>query len=263
MGKDVKLEASRNSGILITRGTTVQIPAGGLRIRLGLEPRVDPVAVQLALNVWLPWLEIALTHLGNARAEHERLLKTRDAGGEVGEPLLMESRAAMQAMVAAAISFDALHAAAKDRISLPPSLSKRWREKSTARYRQVTEVFRRAFCLKKQSTANVRVVAKELYRFRDTAVHPPASFGAPVVHPDLGSGAERRLVIFGFSNAQMVVRAALAYVKILPSRPMECATEPMKQLARDMLTLGEPLFQQWGEQYGSLLEEPEDTKVSR
>ena len=132
--------ASRG-GILVTRGTNVRIPAGGLRIALGSEPQMEPVTLQLALNMWLPWLEIALEHLAEARTQHERLLEEIESGGEAGGALVMESRAAMQAMVAAAISFDALYASAKERISLPPSLVQRWRERGTARYRQVTEGF--------------------------------------------------------------------------------------------------------------------------
>ena len=253
---------STQHGILVTRGTTLQIPAGGLQIELGTEPKMKLVTLHLALNMWLPWLEIALEHLAEARAQHERLIAERDRGGEVGDPLVRESRAAMQAMVAAAISFDALYATAKERITLPPSLVQRWRDRGTARYRQVTEVFRRAFGLRKHSTANVRGIAKELYRFRDMAVHPPASFGAPVLHPDLGSGVERRLVVFSYANAQLAVRAALAYIKILPSRPMDRASESMKQLAADMLTLGEPLFREWEELYGPLLGEPEDPRAA-
>jgi hypothetical protein len=258
MADEVDPEATPSKGVLITRGMSIRIPAGGLRIRLGPDPGVDPITLHVALNMWLPWLEIVMANLDEARTQHERLLQTRDTGGKVGEHLVNESRAAMQAMTAAAISFDALYAMAKDRIGLPPSLTQRWRDKGTARYSQVTEVFRRAFCLKKQSTANVRSVAKELYRFRDLAVHPPASYAAPIVRPDLGSATEWRLVTFSFSNAQLAVRAALAYMKILPSRPMERATGPMQQLAKDLLALGDPLFQRWEEQYGPLLDEPAD-----
>lgn len=68
--------------------------------------------------------------------------------------------------------------------------------------------------------------------------------------------------MFGFSNAKMGVRAALAYVKILPSRPMERAPEAMKQLASEMLTLGEPLFQRWENEYGPLLDQPETDEPS-
>jgi hypothetical protein len=258
MTHENKPEQPQSGGILITRGTSIQIPAGGLRIRLGSDPGVDPVTLHLALNMWLPWLEIAMEHLHEAKTQHDLLIAARDSGGQVAEPLVRESQAAMQAMVAAAISFDALYAAAKERISLPPSVIKRWRERGTARYSQVSEVLRRAFCLKKQSTANVRSVTKELYRFRDIAVHPPASYSQPILHPDLASGTERRLVIFSFSNAQPAVRAALAYVKILPSRPLDRATGPMKQLAADMLKLGEPLFEQWEAEYGPLLDQPDD-----
>lgn len=115
--------------------------------------------------------------------------------------------------------------------------------------------------MQKQSTANVRGIAKELYRFRDMAVHPPAAFSEPVLHTDLGSGVERRVVVFSYANARQAVRAALAYIKILPSRPLDRATDSMRQLAADMLKFGEPLFEEWESQYGSLLDEPEDERT--
>jgi hypothetical protein len=220
----------------------------------------EMLSLHVSLSMWLPWLEIAMSHLDEAQAQHENLLRARDSGGAVGAALEGESRAAMQAMMAAAIAMDALCATAKDRITLPPSLTRKWRESGTARYAQVTEVLRRAFCLKKQSTANVRGVMKELYRFRDLAVHPQGAYSEPVLHPDLGSGTDRRLVTFSFDNARQLVRAAVAYVKILPSRPLDHATEPVQQLAKDLLSLGEPLFVRWEERYGALLEEPTETE---
>jgi hypothetical protein len=34
--------------------------------------------------MWLPWLEIAMSHLDEAQAQHENLLRARDSGGDVG-----------------------------------------------------------------------------------------------------------------------------------------------------------------------------------
>ena len=249
-------EPRERGGILVTRGMGLSIPAGGLTIAMGPDGlKAEPLTVHVSLSMWLHWLEIAMSHLDEAQAQHAALLRARDDGGDVGGPLEAESRAAMQAVVAAAIAIDSLYALAKDKITLPAGLTASWRQKGTARYRQVTEVFRRAFCLKKQGTANVRLVMKEIYRFRDLAVHPQGTSTAPVLHPDLGSGTEWRFVAFRFENARQIVRSALAYVKILPSRPMDRATEPMQQLAKDLLSLGEPLVSAWDERYGALLDE--------
>jgi len=250
-----RAKPSKNRGILVTRGVSLRIPAGGLKISLC---EACTCSVQVNLNIWLHWLEIAMSHLEEAQVQHEALLRAREDGREVNGVLEGESRAAMQAVMAAAIAIDALYATAKDKIALPPE-SKKWRQKGTARYAQVTEVFRRAFCLKKQSTAYLRGVIKELYRFRDLAVHPPGIYSKPVLHPDLCTGVEWRFVTFSFNNARQLVRAALAYVKILPSRPMDRAPERMQQLAKDLLSSGEPLFLLWEERYGTLLDQQAET----
>ena len=67
-------------------------------------------------------------------------------------------------------------------------------------------------------------------------------------------------VTFSFDNARQLVRAAIAYVKILPSRPLDRATEPMQQLAKELLSLGEPLFVQWEERHGALLDQPTEAE---
>ncbi|MGO9570152.1 MAG: hypothetical protein ACLP5H_21695 [Desulfomonilaceae bacterium] len=249
-------EPPKGGGILVPRGMGLSIPAGALTISMGPDGlKAELLTVHVRLSMWLYWLEIAMFHLDEAQTQNAALLQARDDGGDVGGPLEAEFRAAMQAVVAAAIAIDSLYALVKDKIKVPADLTECWRQKRRARYVQVTEIFRLAFCLKKQGTANVRGVMKEIYRFRDLAVHPQGTSTAPVLHPDLGSATEWRFVTFRFENARQVVRAAIAYVKILPSRPMDRATEPMQQLAKDLLSLGEPLFSAWDKRYGALLDD--------
>lgn len=250
---------SKCSGILVGRGTRVSIPAGGLTINLGSPGQQLAVDVHLQLNMWFYWLEIALSHLGTAKNHHATLLRARHDGEALQPALDDETRSGMQAIMAAAIAVDALYADVADRLPVQRDLRKQWREKGTARYAQVTEVFRRAFGLRRQGTANLRLTLKELYHFRDLAVHPDARASTPVLYPDLQVGVEWRLVAFGFANAQQAVRAALAYVKILPSRPLDRAPAPVQQLASEMLSLGGPLFDEWERHYGPLLDSPSDT----
>jgi hypothetical protein len=62
-------------GFLITRGMSVRIPAGGLKIVLGEgEPHLPPVTVQVSLNMCPFWLEIALSHLFDAERQHIALV---------------------------------------------------------------------------------------------------------------------------------------------------------------------------------------------
>lgn len=247
------------SGILVGRGTRVVIPAGGLKIDLGDAGNRVTAEVRLQLNMWFYWLETALSHLCNAREHHAALLRARD-DGETPQPALdNEACSGMQAIMAAAIAMDALYADVAERLPVPPDLRAHWRQNGTAPYAQVTEVFRRAFGLRRQGTANLRRTLKELYRFRDIAVHPDARASAPVQHPDLRVGVEWRFVAFGFDSATQAVRAALAFVKILPSRPLDHAPTSVQQLASEMLLLGAPLFEQWEREYGPLLDSPGGT----
>lgn len=113
---------------------------------------------------------------------------------------------------------------------------------------------RQAFGLRKQGTANLRGVLKEVYRFRDEAVHPSAKFSDPVPHFDLGVSVERRFVMFGYANARQLVRAALAFSKILASRDLTRKPKSIQDFAAYLLTVCEPLYSQWEQSFGQLFD---------
>jgi hypothetical protein len=66
--------------------------------------------------------------------------------------------------------------------------------------------------LKPKGTKALRDNLKEIYRFRDMAVHPSGRIQAALLHPDLNVGVEWRFVYFRASNVRALVNAATGIV---------------------------------------------------
>ncbi len=114
----------------------------------------------------------------------------------------------MQAIMAAAISWDALYAILREHVTIPPAMAEKWRRGRTARYTQVAEIVRRAFLLKPKGASLLRSNLKALYSYRDMAVHPSGKIAAPLLHPELDVGMEWRFVYFRARNAEIAVLGA-------------------------------------------------------
>jgi hypothetical protein len=247
-----------SGGVHISRGVRLRIPVGGLVIQTGSgkSPNMEVKAVELQLDTCVHWLEIALEHLANARLAHEALCAELPNSPELGNILDREFKASVQATFAAATFFEALYAASVERNPPKKPFAPRNPKKRPTRYAIVTEQLRRSFGLKKQGTANLRSVLSEVYRFRDQAVHPSAAFSEPVLHPELNVGVERRFVMFSSINAHQLVRAALAFSKILPSRDLTRQPKDIQDLGAYLLEVCLPLHALWEQRYGPLLDSP-------
>jgi hypothetical protein len=100
-------------GIFISDRTSVRIPEGGLRLTL---PRVDDLPVEapsltleLALDMWPHWLDVAIDSADAARSARSDLIAAvAEAldGQAKGRVLERECKAAMVAMAAAGIALD-------------------------------------------------------------------------------------------------------------------------------------------------------------
>ena len=236
----------------------MRIPAGGLVIHTGSGdgPRMEVAVVELQLDTCVHWLEIALENLANAKLAHEALLQEPSGSPSLGSLLDREFKASVQATFAAATFFEALYATAMERNPPKGSRAPGKARKRPTRYAVVAEQLRRSFGLRKQGMANLRSVLSEVYRFRDQAVHPSATFSEPVLHPDLRVGVERRFVMFCASSAQQLVRAALAFSKILPSRDLTRQPKEIQELGAYLLEVCSPLYALWEQHYGQLLDPP-------
>ena len=245
-----------SGGVHLSRGVRLRIPAGGLVIGFGSNPSMG-VTVEPQLDTCVHWLEIALEHLAIARAAHESMVAEVSDSQLLGGLLDREFKASVQAAFAAATFFEALYAATMER-NPPKSAPRRNPINRPTRFATVTEQLRRSFGLRKQGTAKLRSVLKEIYRFRDQAVHPSATFTKPVLHPTLRVGVEYRFVMFSAPSAEQLVRAALAFSKILPSRDLARQPKGIQDLGAYLLAVCLPLYDRWEQLYGQLLDSPSD-----
>lgn len=246
---DPSVPSGASGGIHVSRGVTLRIPVGGLVVSMtGELPNMEVKRVELQLDTCVHWLEIALDHLSSAKTAHTALMDAKANGSDFAALLDREFKTSMQASVAAATFFEALYAATRDRFPTKQVAYK-------SRRAQVTDQLRKSFGLKNKGTANLSSVLHEVYRFRDEAVHPSATFNEPVLHPRLQVGVEKRFVMFRYENAHQLVRSALAFSKILSSRNMSRRPKAMQEFSSYLLQASSPLHVAWEESYGSLLDD--------
>lgn len=235
----------------------LRFPPSGLIIHTRGDVRLEVAKLELQLDTCVHWLEIAIDSLDRARAAHQlpvHSASTSPPGS--GDPMEVEFKASLEATIASATFFEALHAAVLERLPKAMIPTTAGQARRSPRYARVTEVLRRGFGLRKQGTANLRSVLKEIYRFRDEAVHPTAAFSEPILHPQLRVGVERRFVMFSFASARQLVRAALAFSKILPSRDLSKRPKDIQEFARYLVEVCGPLYERWQSEYGELLDAP-------
>lgn len=209
---------------------TVGIPAGGLKLWIGPDGKIKgSLKLHAHFDVCPTWFDLAFCHVKKAN-EYK---KARDAAwssnnSEAKSDMLQrEFESAMQAIMAAATAVEAFYSAVSDKITISDALKKKWRANRTGRYAQVSEVLRQAFGLGAKGTKVFRQNLKEIYRFRDLAVHPRGRLEDPVLHPELQVGVEWRFAFFRAHNADQIVRVAYAMVVDLIStgRPKKKAVQ--------------------------------------
>jgi len=229
----------------------IRIPPEGLLLSMGSDGQLDgSLTIHLRFDVCATWIELALRHLDDARAKR----KSREAAwagtdeAAKGSTLEREFEASMQAMTAAATAIEAFYSVLRTEVALPPSIVQAWRNNRTARYSQVTEVVRRALGIK-QGIASVRGYLKEIYRFRDLAVHPPGKIQVPIHHPELDVGVEWRFAYFRAGNAELIVNAAtwLIWELVHHGKPktkgIAAYVAPLKERLREAFPDGHPFEQ--------------------
>jgi len=200
------------AGVFISRGMTVAIPAGGLVLSLDESGKpTGSLTLHVHFDVCPTWFELALRHLEDAKNRQSARVaawKTSDEDSKAAT-LEREFEASMQSIMASAIAVDAFYAVIQTKVKVPSTLITSWRKKRTPRYAQISEVLRIAFMLKPKGTALLRKNLKEIYRFRDVAIHPSGKIDAPLLHPEIQVGVEWRFAYFRYENALLIVRKAL------------------------------------------------------
>lgn len=71
---------------------------------------------------------------------------------------------------------------------------------ATSRDASIFETLKRAFSLRPEERTALREQLRLIFRLRDKAVHPPANWAQPILHPAFNLGMEPRLVTFRFTS---------------------------------------------------------------
>ncbi len=123
-------------------------------------------------------------------------------------------------------------------------------EEPDCSWKQMAEVFRLAFGLSDRAVVEVRKLLKEAFKYRDWAIHPPASQQGPVLRDDIHVGVEWRLVAFRFKNAATIVQMALALVnKMLKKEHPE--PEALAKYREGLRPSVDALIEAWSREYPS------------
>lgn len=200
------------AGIFFTRGMAVSLPQFSIRLLEDGTIESDPVSLHVRFDVCPTWLEIATRHLDDAlvaRGNRQLAWQGNDEAAKAWT-LEVEFEASMQAIVGAAIAWEAAYAVLQEYVVVPQELLDKWRASRKARYARVAEIVGRAFSLKPKDAAHLCANLKELYRYRNMAVHPSGKIEAAWLHPELNTGTEWRFVLFRAENAELIVLSAAA-----------------------------------------------------
>ena len=185
---------------------------------------------ELRTDIFDHWLGIAERASADAEAARRIAL---DAGLDDNETfndaLEREFRASMVAVTASAFAIDSFYASVLEHAPAT-------RVMANARDANIFETLKRAFSLSSQQQVALREPLRQVFRLRDQAVHPPATWVVPALHPVFNLGMEPRFVQFRAENAinaQMLARKLIAVCLRKPkARHTDLAAwcEPIKDL---------------------------------
>ena len=168
------------------------------------------------LDLWPTWLEIGCAHAKAARTAGERLRPDLPDADKY-EVLTEELQAGLVALTAFAFAFDGFYDTVKAEMGPHPD-QLTWKKKRTARDAQVTETLRYRLKLGPKFSEHLRMLIKQLFEFRDHAVHPTSKFVDPSYRPQIDSGVHPHLITFSGPHAVQTCALSLEVLSRLVER---------------------------------------------
>ena len=241
-------------GVYVVAGDTLRV--ANLTIAIGDDGRATGSAsIELARNMCPVWLRIALRHLKDANRAEEQLMRAHanDDDLALGQALVEQANAGVQAIVASCASFDAFYASIIERVPIEPAVAAAWRKNRTGRYRCVAEILRRSFKISGDSSSHIRSILKECFQYRGWAIHPPASWQQPVLYPEIERGVEWRLFAFRTHNAKAITGTTLSILAQLAMRPKRRGHESLDDLCTASTRELREIVLDWEQSFGSIV----------
>lgn len=189
-------------GINVTDGGDLRL--SNIRIEVGPDgaQSAPSPTVHLRTDMWPYWLAESIEGAKESASHAEGIPPALEAGDDesIRQLMIRDLRASMRAISAAAFAVDAFYASVKARSPRHPSEAA-WREKRTARHAQVHETLRYHLKIDNTSAREVQHRIKQLFQFRDWAVHPGSSFKEPIFRADVDALVDWHYSAFRSENA--------------------------------------------------------------
>ncbi len=237
--------------VFVAEGSSLRLrfPQGLLRISDDGSVEALPVETELLLDTWQFWLRIAMEQEEIARTARDDLILAVENDDKEAKMLALrgELQAAMTSIVAAAFTFDAFYSGITHRIPAFPEQAA-WKKNRRPRAVRVAETIRRAFKISRRDPGELVKTMKELFKFRNWAVHPPSEFTKPVFHPVLKVGTDWRYAAFSASNCGKTTDTALTILTHCFDNPKPHLPEIEKwcEFGRSVTA---PLKEEWTSRY--------------
>lgn len=196
------------TNLFIMAGMTIAVREMSLRDGAGGEPILN-AKFDIAYDACIAWARIALRHRSDAieAMTHRRHVwsDAAAAGHDKGEALEEEFQSSMQAIVAAATCLDAFYDHIHPLSPICDDTRKSWRRNRTSRAKQVSETIRTTFIIPPDQMHTLRKTIINLYRLRDSSLHPSSTPQPAFEHPELDIVTDWRIAAYRGDVADLLV----------------------------------------------------------
>ncbi len=243
-------------GLFIVKGDIVGANEFTISVDENGEIETSPIVLTSGVDMTPFWLGIAFQHMKSTEKWHKKLMLAKKAknDAEIGRCLKKEASYGMQSIVASGIAVDAYCASIKNCIRIKADLSKTWRKKRrTARYKQISEVLRLAFPMKKTTFTEVRNNLNQIFSWRDKAVHPTSGTSSPSVHKELNKITDWRYATFRYYNVNVIFSLTLSLIYTTATNPPAAKHKKLHEYCDGVVPKLAPWVKKWERKYGKLL----------
>jgi len=201
-------------GILITKGVTTGFRPGDLCITVDQEGNeVFKADVSLHYDVVGTWMRVAFDSYRAAKAawkSAEVIIKENDKHVPI-EMLEIDFRQSMIVAISCAIAIDAFYARLTQFTRPPTKLV--GNKRKSPRYSQVAEQIKNSYKINKKLFACLRLALRQIYEFRDQAVHPSGKLTKAVLYQEIDRGVEVRFEKYRSKNVRAVLQDSFVIIK--------------------------------------------------
>lgn len=199
------------TGVLIFEGMKVGVLSGDFTISIDESGSGNSnIILSTAYNVLPIWLRIARDNLiQTKKASDNTAEQWGENEKENKELLISELEPALQVFVSCGIALDALYDQLRPYAKITELDIEKWRNNGTGRAKQIAEVIRRVYNLKKEVFKQFKINISEIIKYRDLAVHPSQKLKNSCDRPDIPVGVDWKFSAYRFLNSEICFNSTM------------------------------------------------------